>query len=96
MKSGEDDKNPQVKIIFDEVVQALEISKFGYPISIVRDLLNKTIDDNGTVFFIIFCLSFHYLLSNKYTHAKFVSFTCGHNSCKKPVGNFIFSKFAAS
>ena len=86
MKSGEDDKIPQVKIIFDEVVQALEISKLGYPISIVRDLLNKTIDENGTVFFIIFCLSFQYLLSNKYTHTKFVSFTWGHNSCKKTCG----------
>lgn len=87
MKSGEEDKTPQVKIIFDEVVQAPKISKLGYPISIVRDLLNKTIDENGTVFFIIFCLCFYYLLSNKYIDTLLA---------KKPVGIFIFSKFAAS
>ena len=90
MKSGEEDKTPQVKIIVDEVVQAPKISKLGYPISIVRDLLNKTIDENGTVFFIIFCLCFYYLLSNKYIDTQFVSFTCAHNSCKKTCGDFYF------
>ena len=68
IKSGEDDRNPQVQIMFDKVVQALEISKLGYLISIaiVRDLLNKKIDENGTVFFIIFCLHFYAI---KHTHA---------------------------
>ena len=59
MKSSEDDTNLQLQRKLDEVVQTLEISRFGYATSNVKNLLDKRIDDNDPLIFIKFRLCFH-------------------------------------
>ena len=59
MKSSKDDTNLQVQRKLNEVVQTLEISRFGYATSNVKNLLDKRIDDNDPLIFIIFRLCFH-------------------------------------